>query len=279
MNNMHKMEMWMDNELRTCKDLHYRLSRKLSRHGGSAADGRLTCSVKKGNKYYAEVWVENGEKKTRYLGREDNQEVLAIKEKHFLKKALSVLGERIQLIESGTEKLRMVDFREINESLPKVYRMTPEQLKDIAGPDAEEKWYRRALREKEIIDKRHGIIYSSGKVHTAKDGTRMRSKSEVSIANELINREIPYIYEMPVKVGNIWMHPDIMFYSFSRMKPMIWEHAGMLGDSKYMEDFARKTDTYIKGGLVPCVDIIFSFDKVNGWIDSRQIDAIIDEYR
>ena len=278
-NNIRKMKSWIDSELKTCRELHYRLSRRLNRMHPSVVEERLTCSGKEGRVYYSEVWVEDGERKTRYLGNGDNREVVEIKEKRFLKKALSVLDSRIKALEGGGELILPIDFEEINESLPKVYRLSPEQISRIVGPDAEEKWFRAAVAEKEIIDERIGIVNPEGLIHRAKDGTLMRSKSETSIANELINRGIPYIYEMPVKIKNIWMHPDFMFYSHSRMKPMMWEHAGMLGDEGYMESFSFRMDTYIRGGFVPCVDILFSFDTKDGRIDSRMIDAIIDEYR
>ena len=279
MNIMHNTDKWLDDEIKYCREKRYRFSRRLKQLPSAMLDERLACKVIRGRNYYSEVWVEDGERKLRYLGTEDNRDVLEIREVHFLKKAMLTLDKKIQMLESSRDKIRPIGFDEINASMPKVYRLSAEHLSEVVGPDCEEKWYIQALKEKASLDERHKAGYQSGRVHTAKDGTMMRSKSEVSIANELINRGIPYIYEMPVKVNGIWMHPDFRFFSLSRSKPMIWEHAGMMGDNEYKNDFSRKLDTYINGGYVPCVDVVFTFDTTDGNIDTRMIDAILDEYR
>lgn len=276
---MHNTDQWLDDEIRYCRKKHYRFSRRLKQLPSAMLDERLSCKVINGRNYYSEIWIEEGERKLRYLGTDDNRDVLEIKEVHFLKKAMASLDKRIQMLENSKDKIRPVGFDEINVSMPKVYRLSAEHLKEVVGPDHEEKWYTDALKEKVYLDKRYMAGYQSGRVHTAKDGTMVRSKSEMSIANELINRGIPYIYEMPVKVNGIWLHPDFSFYSFSRRKPVYWEHAGMMGDDSYRNDFTRKLDTYISGGYVPSVDVIFSFDTTDGNIDTRMIDAVLDEYR
>lgn len=45
-----------------------------------------------------------------------------------------------------------------------------------------------------------------------------------------------------------------------------------------MENFVKNISTYIYGGYVPCVDVVFTFDTIAGDLDTRTIDAIIDEY-
>lgn len=279
MGNIMIAEQNINEEIKRYKALHYRFVRRLNRLSTSNVPEQMTCTMKNGRGYYSELWMEDGVKNTKYLGTIENAEVLAIKENQFLRKATSMLEKKINELEKCEKKLKPLTPEMINESLPKVYQLPPEKLKEVAGPDEEEKWYSASMKEKASIEARYGEWYPEGLRHKAKDGTGMRSKSEVSIANELINRGICYIYEMPYFIGPILSHPDFMFYSFSRCKPMIWEHAGMLGDEKYREDFSDRIDLYINHGYTPCVDVIFTFDSKVGLIDTRQINEIIDEYR
>ena len=279
MNNLDRAELWIENEIKSYKDTHRRLSKRLGALTHSINDERLSYCVKNGSRYFSEVWVEDGVRKSRYLGPEDDREVLEIQEKRFIRKALPVLERKIRMLEAGVNEIGAIDFLKLNESMPKVYRLPDAQVKKIIGPDAEEKWYAKAVKEKAADDERFGISRPQDLIHTAKDGTKTRSKSEMAIANELINRGIPYLYEKPTSVRNYLLHPDFTFYSYSRMKPMIWEHAGMMGDEGYRRSFEERMDLYMRGGLVPCVDVIITFDTTDGRLDARVIDAIIDEYR
>ena len=279
MDNKRIAEHWIENELKRDKDIHYRLSRRLGKISTSKVDERLSCSIKKGHKYYSEVWMENGERKSRYLGGEDNKDVLEIQEKRFIRKVLPILEKRIEMLRKSPAYIMPLDFNEINESLPNVYRLPSERVRQIIGPDEAGKWYLSSLDDKKKLDKRYGIRHPEDLIHIAKDGTPMRSKSEVIIANELINYGIPYIYEMPINVKNFIMHPDFMFYSHSRGKPMIWEHVGMIGDEGYKQGFEDRMDTYMRGGIATCVDIIITFDTTDGRLDTELIDRIIEDFR
>ncbi len=278
MNNSYWAENYISDEIKKCKALHYRFSRHFARIAVQPVLEVLTSTQKNGVRYYSETWLEDGERKTRYIGREDNSEVKTIKEKHFLKKALQKLDTHMTQLGKASDMIMPFDYNEVNDSLPKVYRLMPEHLKDIAGPTEEEKWYEAALEEKAAIDNKYGISYESDLTHKAKDGTRTRSKSEVAIYNEFLLRGKPCIYEMPAHVGPYLMHPDFTFYSNRYNKVIMWEHAGMLGDPDYMNSFSERTDRYIRAGFVPCVDIIFTFDTMRGDIDTGMIKTLLDEY-
>ena len=265
-------------ETARCKALHYRFAKRLSRIAISPGFETLSYTVKNGKKYYSEVWFEDGARKTKYYGAEENPEVRLIQEKHFLKKALAELDRHMEKLKV-LEGLSRFECSKINDRLPKAYRMSEAHLKELEGPDEEERWYAYASAEKEEIERRQGVWYQGDRRHTAKDGTKMRSKSEVSIANEFFERGKPYIYEFPRDVGPFTLHPDFTFYSNRYGRVIHWEHAGLLGDPGYMEDFSRRVDTYISIGLVPCVDVIFTFDNINGDIDTRLIERLLDEYQ
>ncbi len=276
-NNLHRAKKRINNEIVKCKELHYRFAKRLSRIANQPVYETLTSTKQRGKLYYSETWLENGVRRTRYIGDDDEPEVRTIKEKHFLRKSLKQLENRIQKLEKAADMLEPIDFTELNRK-PKVYQLTPEHLKQVVGPTEEEKWYEAAMKQKAMADAQYGISYERELKHKAKDGTLMRSKSEVVIYNEFLERGKPCIYEMPTHVGPFVLHPDFTFFSNRLGRTLIWEHAGMLGEEDYMKSFSTRMDRYLYAGLVPCVDVIFTFDTTRGDVDTGMIKKLLDEY-
>ena len=273
------VDRWVDQELKRCKSLHYRYARRLKVLSDSGVLTAIRYTEKNGELYYSEFWTEEGVRKTRYLGKSASKEVLEAKERRFLEKALKVLDKHTDRLIKFAGSFGRFDPSEINDALPIAYRFSDEELRTVAGTDEESEWYLKAMRLKEESERKLSDYFKNGRKHTAKDGTIVRSKSELSIANALIDRGIKYFYELPLTIKGVPVHPDFTFYSFSRGKVMYWEHAGMLGSEEYRASFADRVSQYIKGGYVPGVDVIFTFDTSDGSLDAGIIEAVIDEYK
>lgn len=79
---------------------------------------------------------------------------------------------------------------------------------------------------------------------------RMRSKSEVLIANLLIKYDIPYHYEKPLVLKNYGtVYPDFTILDERNRQELYWEHLGMMDDLAYCEKSLAKITTYEKNGL------------------------------
>lgn len=80
-------------------------------------------------------------------------------------------------------------------------------------------------------------------IYETKDGTHVRSKSEVIISNLLAEAGLKYKYEekLPYKDGK-WIEPDFTVYHDG--KTYYWEHVGMLGKEDYDENWSKKIDIY-----------------------------------
>lgn len=275
---LRRAEAWILDEKTRIKGLHYKYSRRLGKLSEKDIPKWIRAlEVTEKKNYYFEIWYENGIKKSRYLGKEDIPVVQLVKEKRFLEEALAEIKKNEAFLEKCEKSLKRFDAERINESLPKSYRLSNEGLARVAGMSEEDQWYSEALKKKEREEKQRGYP-RYGKIHVAKDGTCVQSKSELTIANLLIDRGIKYVYEMPMWIGGMKLHPDFVFYSHSRRKPIIWEHAGMLENDAYRRDFAERLDMYQSSGYAPCVDVIFSFDMADGGVDTRQLNKLIDEY-
>lgn len=77
-------------------------------------------------------------------------------------------------------------------------------------------------------------------------GDRVRSKSEMIIADRLWANGIPYKYECPLKVGKKIIHPDFTILRLSDRKVLYHEHCGMVDNQEYAEDMVERiSDTLI----------------------------------
>ena len=62
------------------------------------------------------------------------------------------------------------------------------------------------------------------------NGVRVRSKSELIIANLLEQYDVPYKYEMPLSLDeNGIVRPDFIALNVRLRSEYVWEHLGMSG--------------------------------------------------
>jgi hypothetical protein len=122
-----------------------------------------------------------------------------------------------------------------------------------------------------------------GLVHRTENGELVRSKSEVIIANALRSRDVKYLYEHDLVLGESVRYPDFTIEDSDSGKTYYWEHLGMLGDPAYDERWARKLTAYRDAGILPHDEgggavgtLIVTRDEGRS-IDSKAIGELIDE--
>ena len=105
---------------------------------------------------------------------------------------------------------------------------------------------------------------------------RMRSKSEVLIANSLIKNNIPYKYECPVLVGNgKYLYPDFTVLDIKRRKQKYWEHLGKMSDISYIERNIRKLDDYRNVGIYLGINLFVTYESAYKPLGSNEIKSVI----
>jgi len=97
-----------------------------------------------------------------------------------------------------------------------------------------------------------GAWYEEGKIHRTLTEIMVRSKSEVIIANMLAERDIPFLYEVPLFApdGTFYL-PD--FTVTARGEQWYWEHLGRLDQEEYRNHWETKKawyDRFFPGRLV-----------------------------
>ena len=109
-------------------------------------------------------------------------------------------------------------------------------------------------------------------------GERVRSKSEVIIANLLSKYKIPYRYEFPIVLQPLGtVYPDFTALQVRSREEKIWEHFGRMDFPEYAEKTVRKIITYEMNGYRLGENLIVTFETKNNPISIQQVRRIITE--
>ena len=111
------------------------------------------------------------------------------------------------------------------------------------------------------------------------NGIRVRSKSELIIANMLEQSGIPYRYEYPLALKGIGtVRPDFTCLNIRTRKEYIWEHFGMMDNISYANKNIGKIEAYEQSGYFLGKNMIMTFETSQHAISSNIIKAMIKEY-
>ena len=116
-------------------------------------------------------------------------------------------------------------------------------------------------------------------IHMTERGDRVRSKSEVILANKFYHMDIPYHYEMPLHIPRQGdYYPDFTLLNKRTREIVYLEHFGRMDDEKYVNRNLKKINTYIKSGIIPGRNLIMTFESSQQALDIKVIDRLIKEY-
>lgn len=112
------------------------------------------------------------------------------------------------------------------------------------------------------------------KIHTTTRGLKVRSKSELLIAEKLYAHSIPFRYEQVLSVNGIQFAPDFTIKTESG-KLIYWEHCGLTNNKEYMEKHRWKLSVYEEAGIVPWDNLIITYDDKYGILNLSIIESEI----
>ena len=113
---------------------------------------------------------------------------------------------------------------------------------------------------------------------TVKD-ERVRSKSEILIANALERKGVPYKYECPIIFNELGViHPDFTALNVKKRKVIYWEHLGKMDDPDYARKNAFRINVYQKHGLFLGDSLIITMETSTLPLDVKLVDELINHY-
>ena len=162
-------------------------------------------------------------------------------------------------------------------TVEKVYESLHEERQKLITPIMEtdeqfiRKWESKEYQGKEFDE-------TMSELYTAK-GERVRSKSEVIIADILNQEGIPYLYERPLYLkgwGNVY--PDFTVLNVRERKELYYEHFGMMDDPNYVEKALQKIALYQQNGIFPGKNLILTYETKKMPINSKTVRLMVEEY-
>lgn len=112
-----------------------------------------------------------------------------------------------------------------------------------------------------------------------RQGLRVRSKSEVIIADILDEFSIPFRYEKPLLLNKETVHPDFTLLNIRKRKEVYWEHFGMMDDIDYRNNALFKIRRYEDQGYYQMDSFVCTFESGSYPINTKDIRKMIKNFR
>lgn len=235
----------------------------------SAPEGALHVS-KTGNRIQYYLKQESLEKKKRYLKNSEEQVIKKLCQKDYDQKVLQAAQKELYQLKRLRNSYPEQLCDDIYETLS-IHRQ--KHVQPIVLPDEE---FVAQWEQSEYIKK--GFADNAPEYYTDKD-ERVRSKSEIMIANALHKHNIPYKYEAPFYLsGYGTVYPDFTVLNVRLRKEFLWEHLGMMDDAMYVDKALKKIDTYAKNNIFPGEKLVLTHETSFRPISTRIIDRMIECY-
>lgn len=220
------------------------------------------------NKTYYYLRTDPKDFQGKYIRKKDTDLARKLAQKDYDEKILRSIEKEIKAIEKYIINCPNIYAEQIYKNL---HAERQKLIRPIAEPIEE---YIRNWENKEYQGK--GFEENIPEIYTSK-GERVRSKSEVIIADLLNKEQIPYRYECPIQLKG-WgiVYPD--FTALNVRKEIYWEHFGMMDDPEYAEKAIDKITRYAENGIIQGCNIILTFETKRNPISSKQIKQMIQQF-
>ena len=221
-------------------------------------------------------------KSTFYINKDDGS---ALKLKN--KKSKLVIGEQVANYEYLNKTIELIDIelKQIDKFLNNRSKTTPEDYYESLKSGRQKLIVPICQTDDQFVDEwinepfeRSGVPFGDNEFYTDK-GERVRSKSEIIIANTLSKYGIPYKYECPIYIDELGViHPDFTVLNIKRRKQLYWEHLGKMDDEQYALDNTYRINVYQKNGLYLGDNLIITWETSKMALDTKLLDQLIKHY-
>ncbi len=159
-------------------------------------------------------------------------------------------------------------------------KMSPERRKLITPLTFSDELYAEAWQK--ISWKGRQFSEDAPDFYTSR-GERVRSKSELLIANALFQNNIPYRYEFPLSLsrnsGNrITIYPDFLCLNKRTRSEFYWEHFGLIDSPDYSNNAAAKLRLYTENKIFPGKNLILTMETQSEPFSTLTLKSLIEAY-
>lgn len=237
-----------------------------------------------------------------YIPKSEMDFIKELAQKDYLEKICKLAQKELKQVKAFFKSYKP---NELEEAYTTLKQERKELVTPIRLPDDEyaERWQAMPYTGKSFAENTPLLM-------TAK-GERVRSKSEIIIADTLARLGIPYRYEAPLKLeisaqlktGTTFMdqddpkthprtsgsqvkkatkrlatfYPDFTCLNIRTRKEFIWEHFGMMEDSEYAKNAVEKERIYASAGYVQGVNFIATTETTDMPLNSQYVEMIAEK--
>ena len=208
-------------------------------------------------------FIRNEKKLTCITGNDDL--ISSLIRKYFLNQRQPCIKHLYELLNNQKKKTFYHSPSQILASLPTSYKKVP--VVDFYHPHVK-RWLNKSHKINPYPITNGGYLTNGGK--------RVRSKSEQKIANQLEFNQIPFKYDVAVRINSQIKYADFLIMHPFTGHQIIWEHFGALHKEGYIKNMDQKINDYLIEGYVLYDNLIYTleFDVK----DTNQIQRIIDKF-
>lgn len=228
---------------------------------------RICCHGNRTQYYYKEKPHDgNGT----YLRRQDRDFACELAQKEYDQKVLRAVEKELGLVEKCLAGYPQMVAEKVYEKLHK-------ERKKLVVPVREmDEQYVRTWEAVSYQGK--GFGENVPEFYTAKK-ERVRSKSELIIADLLKKEGVPYRYECPIYLKGIGqVYPDFTVLNVRTRKEFYWEHLGMMDDAAYAERALQKMAMYEQNGIYPGEKLILTYETRKCPLSQKAVKNVIAHY-
>ena len=219
------------------------------------------------NSFQYYIVMERGDTKGKYLPRKEIRKAAAIAQRDYNKVAADIIKKHISAIDRF-----IADYHTdaLDKAFTELHPGRRALVIPVRVPDSD---FINAWQHHPYSGKPFEI--NSPEFFTS-TGVRVRSKSEVIIADTLNRASIPFRYEYPTSVKG-WgtLYPDFTCLNTRTREEIIWEHFGLMGDRDYAENAIQKISHYAASGYILGKNFIATFESGTTPLSVKQVQAYI----
>lgn len=261
----------------------------------NAPEGRLRISQRKSGTYYYHVTGSSPEWGD-YLPQTESKSIAQLVQKEYDQTVLAEMQRELKAIDRFLKSYHPENLQQVYSSMLPARRKLVQLLR-LPDEEYASRWLSVKYKGKPFAEGSPELVTSRGE--------RVRSKSEIIIADTLDRLKIPYRYEFPhqLKVrrnsrgrgdalhnplGNkqdggrqhdssrrtVTFHPDFTCLNLRTRREFIWEHFGRMDDPEYIAETLGKFETYTANGIFPGDGLIFTMETQDRPLNPTTVEAL-----
>ena len=226
--------------------------------------------ARKGNRVQYYFKMTSKDKERKYLKKKQSSLIKALCQKDYDERVVESAKKELMIL----KRLQSHYNKGICESIYE--KMIPDRKEwiepiELSDDEFVNQWLKQEYPRK-------GFAVDAPEYYTD-NGERVRSKSEILIANALKKYNIPYRYEAPLYLSGVGtIHPDFTVLNIKERKEYYWEHLGKMDDLEYIGRALQRIEGYEKNQIFLGDKLILTHETLRMPINTKNIEKIIFHY-